>query len=318
MSLAGESFLTSEQLTERDLKLLFSRTKLFKSEFQNEKRIDHLLKGDERLQKVVALVFSEPSTRTRMSFQTACSRLGLKTITLDNPSVASLSKGETLEDTFRNVAAMQPDAMVVRYNVDSEADAAIRQLACPVINGGIGTFEHPTQALLDAYTIQEFRGKVEGEKVLIVGDVLHSRVANSNLMLLQKMGAEVAYCAPKEFSPQNEKWNDVRHFDRLTDGVDWATVVMGLRIQKERHTSDIGVGVTMAEYREMFRFGGDQLAHLRPDGILLHPGPVIRGVEFSAFVMNDKRCKVLDQTTNGVYVRAALLSIILDLEVRDA
>jgi aspartate carbamoyltransferase catalytic subunit len=317
MSLAGESFLTSDQLTERDLQLLFSRAQLFKSEFHKRRRIDHLLGGEDRAPKIVALVFSEPSTRTRMSFQMACGRLGIKTLTLDNPKIASLSKGETLEDTFRNIAAMEPDAMVVRYNTDAEADAAIRRLACPVINGGIGTAEHPTQALLDAYTIQESRGQVKGEKVLIIGDVLHSRVANSNLLLLQKMGAEVAYCAPKEFAPQNDTWKDVRHFDKLTEAVEWSSVVMGLRIQKERHTEK-DIGLSMAEYREQFRFGGDQLAHLRKDGILLHPGPVIRGVEFSSFVLNDRRCKVLDQVTNGVYVRAALLSIILDLEVQKA
>src|SRR5207249_1548208 len=131
-------------------------------------------------QKVLAMVFSEPSTRTRMSFQIAASRFGLRTITLDNPPNASLSKTETLEDTFRNIAAMLPDLMVVRYNTNQEADAVIRELPCPVINGGIGTFEHPTQALLDAFTIRENHKQIKGEKVLIVGDVLHSRVANSN------------------------------------------------------------------------------------------------------------------------------------------
>lgn len=318
MSLAGESFLTSDQLTDRDLQTLFSRAELFKKEFHSRHRMDHLIGGGSKEgHRVVAIVFSEPSTRTRMSFQMACARLGIRRIALDNPNVASLSKGETLADTLRNVAAMQPDAMVVRYNIDPEADAAIRGIACPVINGGIGTSEHPTQALLDAFTIQEFRGRVKGEKVLIVGDVLHSRVANSNLILLRKMGAEVAYCAPKEFAPQNETWKDVRHFDKLNEGVEWATVVMGLRIQKERHM-DRDIGLSMAEYREQFRFGGDQLQHLRKDGILLHPGPVIHGVEFSSFVLNDKRCKVLDQVTNGVYIRAALLSIILDLEVQKA
>ena len=116
---------------------------------------------------------------------------------------------------------MQPDVMVVRYNVDTEADESLKQLNCPVINGGIGTSEHPTQALLDAFTIQEFRGQVRGEKVLFVGDVLHSRVANSILILLRKMGAEVAYCAPKEFAPKNDTWKDVRHFEKLDEGVDF-------------------------------------------------------------------------------------------------
>jgi aspartate carbamoyltransferase catalytic subunit len=316
MSIAGESFLSSEQLTEKDVEALFSRAELFKKTFTERRRLDHLIVDAQDLhQKVMALVFAEPSTRTRMSFQVAGARLGLKTLALDNPQVASLSKGETLEDTIRNVAAMMPDLMVVRYNNNPDTDAAIGDLACPVINGGIGTAEHPTQALLDAFTIREFRGQIKGERVLIVGDVLHSRVANSNLVLLKRIGAEIAYCAPTELEPRQEHWRGVRSFANLNEGFEWATVVMGLRVQKERHQS-VGIGFSLAEYRERFRVGGDQLKHLRPDGILLHPGPVIRGVEFSAFVLNDPRCKVLDQVTNGVFVRAALMSIILGLEVR--
>ncbi len=317
MSLVGESFLSSEQLTEKDIEQIFSRATLFKAEFAKKKRFDHLIqRGESLYQRVVALVFSEPSTRTRMSFQVASARLGMRSLALDNPSIASLSKGETLEDTFRNIAAMMPDLMVVRYNTNIDADAVIRDLPCPVISGGIGAQEHPTQALLDAFTIQEFRGRVKGEKVLIVGDVLHSRVANSNLLLLRKMGAEVAYCAPSQFEPKNQTWKGVRSFSSLNEGVEWATAIMGLRVQKERHEGS-GIGFSMAEYREQFRIGGDQLGHFRPDGILLHPGPVIRGIEFSAFVMNDKRCKVLDQVSNGVFVRAALMSIMLGLEVQN-
>jgi aspartate carbamoyltransferase catalytic subunit len=318
MSIVGESFLSSEQLSEKDIEKIFTRAALFKSEFQKNKRFDHLIsRSDDLHQKIVALVFSEPSTRTRMSFQIAASRLGIRTLSLDNPQVASLSKGETLEDTFRNVAAMLPDLMVVRYNTNHDADSVIRELPCPVVNGGIGTAEHPTQALLDAFTIKEFRGKLKGEKVLIVGDVLHSRVANSNLMLMKRLGVEVAYCAPTEFEPSLEAWKGVRSFQSLNEGVEWASVVMGLRVQKERHQTS-GIGLSMAEYRERYRVGGDQLKHFRSDGILLHPGPVIRGIEFSAFVLNDSRCKVLDQVTNGVFIRASLMSIMLGLEVQNA
>jgi aspartate carbamoyltransferase catalytic subunit len=317
MSLVGESFLSSEQLTEKDIDQIFSRATLFKSEFEKKKRIDHLFKDEGLSHKVVALVFSEPSTRTRMSFQVAAARLGMRSVALDNPQNASISKGETLEDTFRNISAMMPDLMVVRYNTNLDADAVIKDLPCPVISGGIGASEHPTQALLDAYTIQEFRGKVKGEKVLIVGDVLHSRVANSNLMLLRRMGAEVAYCAPEQFEPKNDAWKGVRGFSNLKEAMGWATVVMALRVQKERHISE-NMSVSMAEYRERFRIGGDQLQNFPSDGILLHPGPVIRGIELSAFVLNDKRCKVLDQVTNGVFVRAALISIMLGLEVQKA
>jgi len=317
MSLVGESFLSSEQLTEKDIEHIFSRAELFKREFETKRRFDHLVKGEGLQQKVLALVFSEPSTRTRLSFQVAASRLGLRTVSLDNPNISSLSKGETLEDTFQNIAAMQPDLMVVRYNTNTEADLVVRQLSCPVINGGIGTSEHPTQGLVDAFTIRQSRGQLKGEKVLIVGDVLHSRVANSNLMLLRRLGAEVAYCAPAQFEPKHENWHGVRNFTNLNDGVAWASVVMALRVQKERH-QNANIGFSMAEYREQFRIGGDQLKHFRTDGILMHPGPVIRGIELSAFVLNDKRCKVLDQVTNGVFVRASLMTLMLGLEVQKA
>lgn len=316
MSIVGESFLSSEQLSEKDIEQIFSRATLFKKEFLKHKRFDHLVAHNEGLaQKMVAMVFSEPSTRTRMSFQIASARLGIRTMSLDNPQVASLSKGETLEDTFRNIAAMMPDLLVVRYNTNLDADAVIKDLPCPVINGGIGAYEHPTQALLDAFTILENRGQFKGEKVVIVGDVLHSRVANSNMVLLKRLGVEIAYCAPEEFVPKAEAWKGIRSFSNLNEAIEWSTVVMGLRVQKERHATS-GIGISMAEYRERYRIGGDQLKHLRPDGILLHPGPVIRGVELSAFVLNDKRCKVLDQVTNGVFIRASLLSIMLGLEVQ--
>lgn len=314
MSLSKTSFLSSEQLTQDEIEQLFSRTQLFKDEFNKTGSLDRLV---EPSSKVLALVFAEPSTRTRLSFQMAAFRLGLRTVVLDNPSVASLSKGETLEDTFRNVAAMGPDAMVVRFNQDEEAEKAIREVSCPIINGGIGTKEHPTQALLDAFTILENRGQVKGERVLIVGDVLHSRVANSNLILLQHMGAEVAYCAPDEFVPQQEQWQSIKSFSSLEEGVEWASVIMGLRVQRERHTQP-GVGLSIAEYRERYRIGGDQLKVFAKDGILLHPGPVVRGVEFSDYVLSEPRCKVRDQVTNGVFVRAALVSFVLGLEVRGA
>lgn len=315
MSLHEESFFSSEQLTANEIDLLFSRAKLFKDEFTAKGNIDHLVSPSNR---VMALVFAEPSTRTRLSFQMAGFRLGVRSVSLDNPSVASLSKGETLEDTLRNVAAMRPDAMVVRFNDDMDAQKVLPQLGCPIINAGIGTEEHPTQALLDAYTIQEYRGQVKGERVLIVGDVLHSRVANSNLILLKKMGAEVAYCAPEEFAPQKHNWKGVKQFGTIAEGIEWATVVMGLRVQRERHPAGRSVGLSIAEYRERYRIGGDQLNLFIKDGILLHPGPVIRGIEFSDFVLSDSRCKVLEQVTNGVFVRAALVSFVLGLEVKSA
>ncbi len=315
--MTGRSLLTSKDLSAEDVKRIFDRAALFKKQFQKTGRMDQAVHPDSLGQKIIAMIFSEPSTRTRMSFQMAAMRLGLRVVLLDNVVVSSMQKGETVADTIRNVAAMKPDAIVARFNEDPESYEAVQSLTIPVINAGIGVSEHPTQALLDAFTILENRGSLKGEKVLIVGDVLHSRVANSNLALLTKMGAEVAYCAPTEFHPVNEDWAHVPHFPDRDEAVKWATVIMGLRIQKERHTGGGYIGLTVASYRDRYRIGGDQLNHFRKDGILLHPGPVIRGVEFSNYVLSDSRSRILDQVTNGVFVRASLLSYILDLEVQE-
>lgn len=317
MSLLDQSFLSTRQLGKEDVELIFKRAQLFKSEFLKHKRFDHLAQSDGAQQKVLAMVFFEPSTRTRMSFQVAAFRLGVRVTSLDSLSISSVSKGETLSDTLMNVGAMQPDVLAVRYGTSKEIDECLKEMPCPVVNAGSGTDEHPTQALLDAFTIKEARGKLEGEKVLIVGDVLHSRVANSNLTLLRELGAEVAFCAPEEFIPQNEHWKNVQHFSELEEGMKWATVTMGLRIQKERHSTK-GVGLTVAEYREKYRIGADQLKVFNPEGVLLHPGPVIRGVEISSYALKDPRCRVLEQVKNGVFIRAALLSLILGLEVHNS
>jgi aspartate carbamoyltransferase catalytic subunit len=295
---------------------IFSRAQLFKDEYLKRGRFDHIVQKQDRPPQTVAMVFSEPSTRTRMSFQMASYRLGLSPMTMDNMAVSSVSKGETFDDTIRNIAAMRPDILVVRYGVDHAADTVIQESTIPVINGGIGAMEHPTQALLDAFTIRECRGQVKGERVLIVGDVRHSRVANSNLILLKKLGAEIAYCAPADMTPEDVRWQDSQSFSDINEACKWATVVMGLRIQKERHTTSKGIGLSVAEYRERYRVGSDQLAGMNSGEILLHPGPVIRGVEFSDHVLRDPRCKVLDQVFNGVFVRASLMSLILGLEVR--
>lgn len=317
MSITGQSFLRAKDFTPEDVHKIFQRATLFKKAYQTKQGMDHLINSNSTGSKVMALVFSEPSTRTRTSFQMAALRLGLRVVLLDNMAVSSMQKGETVADTLRNVAAMKPDVVVARFDEDPEAYEVVETMKIPVINAGIGMYEHPTQSLLDAFTIMENRGTLEGEKVLIVGDVLHSRVANSNLGLLKKMGAEVAYCAPAEFHPKHKDWVDVPHFADRDEAVKWATVIMGLRIQRERHASAGNIGLTVASYRDKFRIGGDQLTHFRDDGILLHPGPVNRGVEFSNYVLSDSRCRILDQVTNGVFVRASLLSYILDLEVQE-
>lgn len=315
MSLKNASILTAGQFSDSEIETIFALTRQFKDEFQRKKRIDHLVESDGLRQRIVSLAFFEPSTRTRLSFQTAAYRLGVKTVSLDNLSVSSMSKGESQMDTVKNLVAMQPDALVVRYGTSQDMDEVIRKLEVPVINGGSGIQEHPTQALLDAFTIKEAKGKIAGEKVLIIGDVVHSRVANSNLTMLRRLGAEVAICAPEEFTPHNKEWNDVKVFSDVNSGIRWASVCMCLRIQKERHTMS-NIGLSMAAYRERYRLGSAQLKLFDKDGIILHPGPAVRGVEISSRAMEDSRSRILTQVQNGVFLRAALIALILGLEVR--
>ena len=318
MPIRGNSLISVEQLNSQDLETIFQIAKYFKKRFQKYGRFDDRVeaegKGDGKGQKVVTMIFAEPSTRTRLSFEMACARLGVKCLGLEDLSSSSVVKGETLEDTFRNVVAMQPDALIVRYGQHAEVDRMVGEgLGCPVISGGVGSSEHPTQALLDAMTIEEHFGSVKDQRVLLVGDILHSRVANSNVLLLKKMGAEVGYCTPEEFSPQKSAWQQARRFNGLKEGFQWATTVMGLRMQKERHMADSNLSID--SYRDQFRISKEHLPHLDPKGLILHPGPVMVGVDFTPDVLEDPRCKVLEQVTNGVYLRAAVMSEVLQLKV---
>lgn len=299
-----QSLLSIENLTLNDVEDLFKRATFLETAFQNGAAV--------RRNRVVALLFAEPSTRTRVSFEMAAHRLGLQTVVCDNPATSSLAKGESLADTVLNVAAMQPDLLVIRYNKDEATDSILKELKFPVINAGTGTQEHPTQALLDAYTIKKCRGQVSGEKVLFLGDVVHSRVANSNRKLLALLGAEVAYCGPDSLTPAKDSlWQDVKRFSGLNEGLAWASVLMGLRMQKERH---IGIAVTQAQVQN-YQVNAKNLISLRADGIIMHPGPVLWREEFADEVAQDPRYRVLDQVTNGVFIRAALMSKLLNIEV---
>lgn len=261
--------------------------------------------------RLVACLFFEPSTRTRLSFQTAALRLGWGEMAIEAGSNSSLIKGETLTDTVLNVVSMGPDLLVVRYGVSDELDRLLPTLGIPVINAGSGTESHPTQALLDAYTIRGERGRIEGERVLIAGDVAHSRVARSNFELLPRLGAEVAMVGPGSFLPPEGEFPGVRRFASLEEGLDWATVAMGLRIQLERHkAAELNLS-SFDDYHRRYGFDRARLSRFRSDGILLHPGPINHGVEFAADAVKDPRSRVLKQVANGVLVRAALMSTLV-------
>ena len=308
MSLARRSLLDTSDLNLDQIKSIFDLADSFAGRAKaGEAFLDPVPPRGSRL---VACLFFEPSTRTRLSFQTAAQRLGWGEFAIEAGSSSSLIKGETLTDTVLNVCAMGPNVLVVRYGQSEELDRALATSPVPVVNAGSGARSHPTQALLDAYTIRRERGQINGERVLIVGDVAHSRVARSNFELLPRLGAEVAMCGPAEFLPDAAEYPKLRRFDRIEEGLKWATVAMGLRIQFERHLgAELRLG-SFDEYHRRYGFDRARLQRFRADGILMHPGPINHGVEFAAEAVADARSRVLAQVTNGVLVRAALIAAI--------
>lgn len=260
--------------------------------------------------KVVALAFLESSTRTRVSFEIACHRIGAKPIHFSGGSESSIAKGESAHETIETVLAMRPDALVTRYGGDSQTERVLKNANLPIVNGGDGRNEHPTQALLDAFTINERLGSIEGQKVLFVGDVEHSRVARSNLHLLTMLGAKVASCSPNDFKPTAQEWKSCEHFENLRDGLKWASVCVGLRIQKERHEKNSRLN--LEEYIKLYRIDHKKLLDLSSKGLIMHPGPFVPGEDLTDDVLSDPRCAIHEQVTNGVFIRMAVLTHILE------
>jgi aspartate carbamoyltransferase catalytic subunit len=262
--------------------------------------------------KTVALAFFEPSTRTRISFATAAARLGADQMNLQAES-SSLKKGESLLDTVRTLDAMKPDCIVMRHNSSGAPDFVARNLALPVINAGDGTHEHPTQALLDALTIRDRRGTLEGLNVTILGDILHSRVARSNIHLLSKFGCRITLCGPAMWVPREIEClvpagSSVRRITRIDEALEEADVVMTLRVQQERlHEPALAID----EYILQFQLTPERLRRAKPDALVMHPGPMVRGLEIDPAVADGPQSCVLEQVTNGLAVRMALLFLMI-------
>ncbi|RYZ83022.1 MAG: aspartate carbamoyltransferase catalytic subunit, partial [Proteobacteria bacterium] len=252
----------------------------------------------------IALLFFEPSTRTKLSFQIAAGRLGLQSLLIDGSEGTSLVKGESIEDTVLNVAAMLPELIVIRCGQDFDLTQLKSKLNLPLINAGWGASGHPTQALLDVLTLKANGRSISQEKILIVGDVKHSRVAHSHFQLAKVLGYELAICGPASFAPSEFSG---RSFDNLADGMKWASTVMALRVQRERHS----VVHSLESYQRDFGINRKKLQGWREDGLLLHPGPVNYGVELDLDVQRDPRCKILDQVRWGTFLRQALLAEIM-------
>lgn len=253
--------------------------------------------------KTIAFLFVEPSTRTRLSFELAAKRLSADTITLTG-TTSSLKKGETLEDTAHTLSAMKVDAVVVRHSKEGAAQKLASLGVFSVINGGDGKREHPTQAILDLYTAQKEIGNLNGKKVAIVGDILHSRVARSGMQLWHRWGSEVILVAPPTLLPAFlPEYAKVSY--SLDEVIDTADILYFLRIQRERLTEPCFPSVD--EYREYFALTSKRLNKARKDAVIMHPGPVNEGVEFDPEVIKDKRSLVNKQVYAGVAVRMAIL-----------
>ena len=258
--------------------------------------------------KTVVTVFYEPSTRTRMSFEIAAKRLSADTLNL-TVAASSAVKGETLMDTAHNLQAMQPDVLVIRHPASGAPHYLARRLRCGVINAGDGLHEHPTQALLDLLTVQEAKGRLDGLKVAIIGDIAHSRVARSDIQAFIKMGSQVTVAGPATMLPPQLESLGARVTYSLEEAVAGADVIMMLRLQLERMGQ-----MFLSTLREYSRFFGLAPRHLKlaqPDVIIMHPGPLNRGVEISPEVADGAHSVILEQVTNGVAVRMAMLYLLI-------
>jgi len=257
--------------------------------------------------RTVVNLFVEPSTRTRISFELAAVRLSADVVSLDRES-SSIRKGETLKDTARNLEALQAGTIVIRHRSAGAAHFLAERLKASVINAGDGSHEHPTQGLLDAFTIQERMGKIAGVRVLIVGDIVHSRVARSNLWALTKLGAKVKLVGPSTLLPKEFAELGVEVSHDLEGALEEADVINLLRIQHERqvHSRVPSIG----EYAALFGLTTERFRRCKPGVLLMHPGPIHRGVEIASELADGANSVILDQVTNGLAVRMAVLYLV--------
>ena len=293
-----------EALAREDIEAILTRAKDFQPHHSERFQKSDLLRD-----RMVVNLFFEASTRTRTSFEIAAKRLGADAVSI-TASGSSVSKGESLVDTLNTLAAMRPDAIIMRHAASGAPHFLARHLEIPIINAGDGTHEHPTQALLDARTILDHRQDLAGLRVAIIGDIAHSRVARSNVHLLSKFGAETVLCGPASLLPRelSEIASGVRLTTDMAEAISSADVIMMLRVQLERQHE---AAFPASEY---FRFYGLRLEHLqlaKADAIVMHPGPINRGRELSSEVADSQKSVILNQVENGIAVRMAVLERIL-------
>jgi aspartate carbamoyltransferase catalytic subunit len=303
MQLKSRHLLGTEALTPEEITLILDTAEPFAEISQREIKKVPTLRG-----QTVINLFMEPSTRTRTSFELAEKRLSADSLNFA-ASTSSVVKGETLRDTARNLEAMNPDFIVIRHGMPGAPHFLSRVLGKPsIVNAGDGSHEHPTQALLDAFTIRQKKKRIAGLRVVIVGDILHSRVVRSNIFLLRKLGAKVTVAGPATLIPPGLDALDVEVSHDLDRAVEGADVVMMLRIQMERQGK--GYFPSVREYFHLFGLTPERVARAAPDVIIMHPGPINRGVEISSDVADGPFSVILDQVTNGIAVRMAVLYLL--------
>ena len=303
MKLEKKDILGMKDLTVEEINLILETAESFLEISTREIKKVPTLRG-----KTIINLFFEASTRTRTSFEIAGKRLSADTINISS-STSSVVKGETLIDTARNLEAMNPDVIVIRHSAAGAPHLLASLVKQSIINAGDGAHEHPTQALLDMMTIKEKKGKIAGLKVAIVGDITHSRVARSNIYGLSKMGAQVFLAGPATMLPRDIEQMGVKVYNKLEDAIVGADVVMMLRIQLERQKQNIFP--TLREYSQHYCLNRSNIKLAKKDVIVMHPGPINRGVEISPDIADDPSYSViLDQVNKGVAVRMALLYLL--------
>ena len=289
-------------LSAEEITLILDTAQEFKKVSQRKIKKVPALRG-----KTVVNLFIEPSTRTRISFELAEQRLSADIINI-NAEASSLRKGETLLDTVRNIEALQADLVVIRHSAAGAPNFLASRVRCGIVNAGDGAHSHPTQALLDLFTMREKKGSIKGLNVSIIGDILHSRVARSDMWGLLKLGANVTFSGPSTLVPREFEAAGVRVCDNLTEALEGADVVNLLRIQHERQRS--GFFPSTGEYAKIFGLNKESLKYIKPDALIMHPGPINRDVELTSEVADGPNSVILEQVTNGLAVRMAVLFLV--------
>ncbi|MDG2369617.1 MAG: aspartate carbamoyltransferase catalytic subunit [Flavobacteriales bacterium] len=300
--LSVDNLLGIKQLNENDINIIFETADSFK------RVINRPIRKVPTLRDItIANLFFENSTRTKLSFELAQKRLSADIINFSAGS-SSLKKGETLIDTVNNILSMKVDIVVMRHPLPGAHQFLSRHIDAKIINAGDGTHEHPTQALLDCYSIRERLGSLKGKKVVIVGDIMHSRVALSNIFALQKLGAKVMVCGPTTLIPKYISQIGVLVENNLKKALEWCDVANMLRIQLERQ--DISYFPSLREYKTLYGLSKPMLDKINKDIIVMHPGPINRGVEITSEVADSSNSIILDQVENGVAIRMAIIYLL--------